>query len=284
MVGLPQQQGRTGDLDEPTTPMKQQPGSATRQGELWGWRANDWAEFQEPREAPLFAEAIGLMNIGPGTVVLDIGCGAGVFCRLAADRGAQVSGLDAAARLIEIARLRVPEADLRVGDMQFLPYADASFDAICFFTSIQFAADRGAALTEARRVARPGASLGIFAWGPDERCELSVLMKAWQPLLPPPPAGAARPVPLCTPGVLEALVTAAGWTPARTGDLETVWEYPDESAVVRAILSSAGGCQAVSRAGEEAVRAATVNALAPFRTGTGQYRIRNEWHYLIASR
>ena len=223
------------------------------------------------------------MNIGQGTRVLDVGCGAGVFCRLAADHMAQVSGLDASAALIDIAQRRLPDADLRVGDMQFLPYADASFDAVCFFTSIQFAADRGAALAEARRVARRGASLGIFAWGPDERCELSVLMRAWQPLLPPPSPNAPRPVPLWTPGVLEALVDEAGWTPARRGALETTWEYDDEAAVVRAVLSSAGGCLAVRAAGEEAVQAATAQALAPLRTATGRYRIRNEWHYLIAT-
>jgi hypothetical protein len=83
--------------------------------------------------------------------------------------------------------------------------------------------------------------------------------------------------------VLEALVTQAGWTPARTGDLETVWEYPDEDTVVRAVLSSAGGGLAIRTSGEEAVREATAAALAPLRASTGGFRIRNEWHYLIAT-
>ena len=35
-------------------------------------------------------------QIGPGTAVLDCGCGAGRFARMAADRGATVAGIDAA--------------------------------------------------------------------------------------------------------------------------------------------------------------------------------------------
>ena len=56
--------------------------------------------------------------------MLDVGCGTGVFLRLCADRGADVSGLDASDGLLEIARERVPEADVRLGDLQSLPYVD----------------------------------------------------------------------------------------------------------------------------------------------------------------
>ena len=258
-------------------------GSAAVQGSLWGWRARDWSELQEPQQAPLFARAIEETGIGPRTRVLDLGCGAGVFCRMAADHGARVSGIDAAGAHVALARERTPGADLRVGDMQFLPWADAAFDVLCWFTSLQFAADRRAALREGRRVASPGARAAIFVWGPDERCEIGPLMLAWRPFLPPPPPGAPPPVPLWTPGVLEELVAGAGWAPERTGDLETVWDYADEERLARAMLSSAGGRLAVERAGEAAVRTATLDALAPFRAAGGAYRIRNAWRYLIAS-
>lgn len=68
--------------------------------------------------------------------MLEVGCGSGVFLRAAADRGARVSGLDASEALLEIARSRVPEADLRVGDMQFLPYGDDSFDVVAGFNCL----------------------------------------------------------------------------------------------------------------------------------------------------
>ena len=76
-----------------------------------------------------------------GQRVLDIGCGTGFFLRLVADRGGQAHGIDASEELLELARARVPGADLRVGDMQFLPYADDCFDLVTGFTSFFFADD-----------------------------------------------------------------------------------------------------------------------------------------------
>ncbi len=48
----------------------------------------------------------------------------------AAQRGALVNGLDAAEALLAIARLRVPDGDFRVGDLEILPYAASTFDAV----------------------------------------------------------------------------------------------------------------------------------------------------------
>jgi SAM-dependent methyltransferase len=87
-----------------------------------------------------------------GQRVLEVGCGSGVFLRAAADRGAEVSGIDASEALIELASRRVPEADLRVGDLQFLPYDDGVFDLVAGFNSFFFAANMVAALREAGRV------------------------------------------------------------------------------------------------------------------------------------
>jgi SAM-dependent methyltransferase len=60
-----------------------------------GARARDWAENEE-QQIPAYEEAIRRVGIGRGQVVLDVGCGSGVFLRLAADHGAGVVGLDAA--------------------------------------------------------------------------------------------------------------------------------------------------------------------------------------------
>lgn len=135
-------------------------GTAELQGELWGARAENWAA-QEERHAPLYEEVIGRIGLGPGTRVLDVGCASGVFCRVAADRGAVVFGLDASEALIAIARRRVPEADLRVGDLQFLPFEADMFDVVTGFNSFQFAGDITAALREAARVARKDARVVI---------------------------------------------------------------------------------------------------------------------------
>ena len=98
------------------TPTRSASGSAARWGPRWGSRPQDWAA-NEDQQAPTYEEAIRRVGIARGQRVLDVGCGSGVFLRLAADRGAEVWGLDASEALLEVARERVPEADLRVGDM-----------------------------------------------------------------------------------------------------------------------------------------------------------------------
>ena len=73
---------------------------------------------------PARLAAADAARIGPGLRVLDAGCGTGEFCALAVARGAHVSGIDAAAGMLAIARERAAEADLRVGDIGSLPWDD----------------------------------------------------------------------------------------------------------------------------------------------------------------
>ncbi len=78
----------------------QQRSPSSTQGELWSARAEDWAALQEPQHRLKYEDAIRRLRVGPGKAVLDLGCGAGVFCRLAADAGASVTGIDAAPALV----------------------------------------------------------------------------------------------------------------------------------------------------------------------------------------
>src|SRR5205814_1806979 len=126
-----------------------------------------------------------------------------VFASLATKRGAKVTGLDAAAPLVEIARTRVPEGDFRVGELEQLPYADGSFDLVTGFNSFQYAAEPVNALQEARRVVRGDGRVVIAVWGKPEQCELADYLAALGALLPPPPPGAPGPWALSEDGALE---------------------------------------------------------------------------------
>jgi SAM-dependent methyltransferase len=259
-------------------------GTGRIQGELWGTRANDWAEH-ETQYRPVYDEAVRRLGIGPGTTVLDVGCGSGAFLRAAADSGASVCGLDASAALLELARSRVPEAELHLGDLQFLPYDADAFDVVTSFNSFWFAADPIEALREAGRVAKPGAPVLALVWGRPERCELSPLLEAVASLLPPPgPDDAPRgKFGLHEPGVLEQMATAAGLTPKTAGDLVSTLEFADDATLVRQLLSPGSIVLAAQTAGEQRVRTAILESLARFRTPSGDYRLKNEWRYLIAS-
>src|SRR5215204_621518 len=94
-------------------------GSAERWGPLWGARPTDWA-LSEDQQVPTYEDALARVEPEPGQLVLDIGCGVGAFLQLAAERGARAFGLDASHALLDVARSRVPDADLRVGDMEAL--------------------------------------------------------------------------------------------------------------------------------------------------------------------
>lgn len=263
-----------------TTSTKQTPG-AERHGASWGVRAEDWAE-NELQQIPTYEEAIRRVALTPGQSVLDIGCGAGVFLRAAADHGARVAGIDAAARLIDLALSRVPEADLRTGDMQSLPFADGAFDVVTGFNSFFFADDMVVALREAGRVAKPGAAVVIQVWGRPERCDLNAMKGALHSFVPPAPPDAPQPPALCEPGVLEGIAQAAGLHPLEAFDLSYGIEYENDAVLARQLLAPGLVVEVLEHAPEQEVRDAFVAALEQFRGADGVFRLTNEWHYLIA--
>ncbi len=256
-------------------------GSAERWGPLWGDRPGDWAENEE-LQVPTYVEAIRRVGIDPGQRVLDIGCGSGVFLRLAADRGAEVFGLDASKALIEVARTRVPEAKLRVGEMQTLPYAEGGFDLVTGFNSFFFATDMVASLREAGRVARQGAPVVIQVWGVHENCDLEAMKEVVRPFMPPRPAGAPQEPELWRPEVLEEMAAEAGLIPESGFTLTYAFRYPDEKTLARLMLASAGIARLVGPSRQAEVTARVVEGLAPFRTPEGGYRLENEFRFLVA--
>ena len=261
-------------------------GSAAAQAELWGERARDWAEVMEGWSGwalPLYRHVLQRLPADDGTSVLDVGCGAGRFCRMVADRGAQVAGIDAAGPFVEIARERVPHGDFRVGDMAELPWADDSFDLVTGFNSFFIADDMVQALREARRVCRPGASVAMTVFGRPERCQSSTVFSSLRQFAPSPSKPAEAAPALHEEGVLEALATEAGLTPSEAGYLPFTEKYPDLKTMVRGYLAAAPFVRAMRAAGEEAVRAALTEALRPLEAAAGRYRLDDEVRWLIAT-
>jgi SAM-dependent methyltransferase len=256
-------------------------GSASRWGPLWGARPADWA-LSEDQQVPTYEEALRRVDLRAGQRVLDIGCGAGAFLGLVADRGALAYGIDASEALIELARTRLPEADLRVGEMEALPYEDDTFDLVTGFNSFFFANDMVEALREAGRVAKPGARVVIQVWGPYERRDLEAMMKIAHPHLPPRPPDAPPEPELWKPEVLEHMATQAGLEPEDAFDTTWAYEYPDAETLGRAMMAPAGIAVLVGPEREADVRAAIVEGLAGFRTEDGRYRLQNEFRCLIA--
>jgi SAM-dependent methyltransferase len=256
-------------------------GSAKRWGPLWGARADDWA-LNEEQQLPAYEEALRRVELKAGQGVLDVGCGAGVFLRLVAEHGAKASGLDASEALIELARRRVPQADLRVGDMEALPFEDGVFDLVTGFNSFFFANDFVAALREAGRVAKSGAPVLIQVWGPHERNDLETMKEIVRPFMPPRPADAPSEPDYSAPGVLERLATEAGLVPDESFGVRYAFEYPDAETLARLLVAPAGIAVLVGTEREAEVRSAIIAGLASHRQPDGSYRLENEFHYLVA--
>jgi SAM-dependent methyltransferase len=258
-------------------------GTAHVQGELWSAQARNWANFLETFHTPLYQSVFDRLSISQGTRLLDIGCGAGLAAQLAAAIGAQVAGIDAAPAFIEIARERLPDGDFRVGDMEELPYADASFDVVTGFNSFQHAANLVAALSEAKRVVRHGGRVAVVIWGRPENCEHVAVLAAIRALLPPELTGTSSPFALSEPGRLEALLERAGLRADDSGEIASTFVWQDSDTAWKAISSAGPTVMAVRSAGEEQVRQAVLDALRPFRTATGGYQEENTYRYVIAT-
>lgn len=111
---------------------------------------------------------IGRRRVSPGDAVLDVGCGFGLETfRLARIVGAgRVDGIDKSQSFIDEARRRAqPQLlaiEFRVGDAQALPYASATFDAVRAERLLIYLDEPEMALSEMRRVAKPGASIALI--------------------------------------------------------------------------------------------------------------------------
>jgi SAM-dependent methyltransferase len=253
-----------------------------RQATLWGARARDWAEVQEPLVQNLYDTVLDALGVREGTEHLDVGCGAGRAAQIAASRGARVSGLDAAPELLEIARERVPNGDFHQGDLEELPFDDDRFDTVAGFNSFQFAGNPATALREAARVAKPGAPIAVATWGRPEQCESTAVIGVYASLLPPPPPGAVGPFALSEPGRLEGFVEQAGLQPGDAADVETVWVYADLAEALRGTNSIGPATMARTVASEDEIDAKIGAALDQLRQSDGSIRIRNVFRYVIA--
>lgn len=140
--------------------------TAIPNGRLWGARARDWAELQEPQFTSAYETVFERTTLDSGSVYCDLGCGSGLAAAIASGRGARVTGLDAAEHLLSIARARVPAGDFRQGDLEDLPFENGKFDLVTGFNSFQYAGDPVRALDEARRITRRDGRVVVMTWGP----------------------------------------------------------------------------------------------------------------------
>ena len=131
--------------------------------EGWGRAAADFATLSEPSNCREYVAVHHRLKVDDGDRLLDVACGSGLAVELAGLRGARCAGIDAAARLVAVARDRSPDADIRVGDMHDLPWDDGAFDVVTSFRGVWGTTPD--AVREIHRVLTPGGRVGLTVWG-----------------------------------------------------------------------------------------------------------------------
>ncbi len=136
--------------------------------------AMDWGigcyESLAAQLLPAARAVVDSAGLRPDERVLDLGCGSGNAALLAAERTGEVTGVDPAPRLLEIARAQAEREGKKVtflpGDAASLPVGNGAVGVILSVFALVFAPDPGAAAVEMSRVLAPRGRIVLSAWIP----------------------------------------------------------------------------------------------------------------------
>jgi SAM-dependent methyltransferase len=225
--------------------------------------------------APLYAAVLDATAVGPGTSVLDLGCGTGLFARAAADRGARVTGIDTDPAAVGRAVAEVPEGAFAVRPALDPP--PGPFDVVAAVQLLMHVADPIAVL---RAAARAGGTVAGTVWGRERECDVRLFGAALAPWLGPrPPSPGPR---VSEPALLRAMAERAGLVVDRLDEVVVPFEYADEDELLRPLFASALGRTVARRTDPGTLRTAVLDRLEPYRTAGGGYRLENLFRVLVA--
>ena len=105
---------------------------------------------------------VQLSALPSGARVVDLGCGSGAFTNLLQRRGYRCSGVDLSPKMIAIAQTKFAGIDFIEGDIECLPFADASFDGVMLSGVLHHLPDRSRCAAEVFRILRPGGKFVAF--------------------------------------------------------------------------------------------------------------------------
>lgn len=131
-------------------------------------RKSIYSDVTGPDARELVFEAVA--EARPGSV-LEVGCGEGELAqRMTIELDAAIVAVDQSERMVELARAR--GVDARVGDVQELPFDDASFDVVVAAWMLYHVPDLDRGIGELARVLRPGGRLVAATNGSDHLQEM----------------------------------------------------------------------------------------------------------------
>lgn len=220
----------------------------TSVADAWG----KWFDWTEENFAPLTAWLRDQTGLRPGANVLDIGCGSG-YPALAAAAAVRPSGtvtaIDISPRMIGVASKRAGECGFdnvtfQEMDADALRFADETFDAVTCVCTLMFSTEPGRAISEIRRVLKPGGRFGIVVWDEPSLNPFSmVLVSVISPFIALPPlqgAGAPGPFRFAAADALESLLRSGGFSSLTIEDRRMTFEFPSVDAYLQIVSEVAG--------------------------------------------
>ena len=225
---------------------------------------------------PFALDLVNEAGLRPGERVLDVACGTGTIARLAAERvgpNGRVSALDANPGMLSVARSLPSAMPIKWYETaaESVPLPDQSFDVVFCGLSLQFFADKAAALREMHRVLKPGGRAYLSTPVPNAFLELFDRAIA-RHVSEEASAFVHAVFSLNDPRELEALLTDAGFASVttrkdtRTIELpsarEFMWQYI-YSTPLMALLPQSGNAQT------EALERDVVAGWQPWASGDG---------------
>ncbi|MDP4263513.1 MAG: class I SAM-dependent methyltransferase [Bacteroidota bacterium] len=256
----------------------------TIQGKLWSVAPQYWAQHFEPWFLPMYKKVLEQLKLTEDQILLDAGCGAGLFSSLAIKAGAQVIGVDAAPGLLEVAKERNPQNNFLEEDLETLPFADNSFDVVTGFNSFQYAGSFEKALVEAKRVIRPGGRLVLGIWDKPETSDATNVLKAIGTLLPPPPPGTPGPFALSEDGKIESHFKNNGLKLIYKTTVACPALYASLADGIKSFMGTGPAAAAVSNSNRQTVEETISIALQPYLVADDFHFLHNQFLVFIAQK
>jgi ubiquinone/menaquinone biosynthesis C-methylase UbiE len=220
-------------------------------------------------------------GVGNQTRHLDLGCGTGGLCAMAAARGARTAGMDASQNMIGFAQRRYPDIEFKVGELEQPPYDDGSFDVVTAQNSVQFAEDRVTALRRAKRLLMPGGKFCIGMWSEPERNDMTAAFDAMMELAPPP--GKDSPASISTKESLLSLLTEAGFKPGEVVEVAVPFHYSSMDEAIRGVRAAGLAEIVAQKAGEDALHGSLTKAFRDYTAQDGSVHLDNHMRCVVCT-
>ena len=239
--------------------------------------AATYHDFFTPITALAIQPLLDAAGVGAGSNLIDIATGPGSVAAKARRLGAACIGVDLSPGMIALARVSHPDIDFQVAEVEHLPFADRSFDAVvCNFGLGHFPWPE-AAVAECRRMLKVGGRMAFSWWDQPDKQRIQGLFReaiAEVGAAPPPdvPAGHSN-LRFSDTAEFRKLLVGAGLDDVRVEDHRTTYAIADVDTLWRGGLGSFAVTAAAivhqNAATQAAIRASLERRAAAYRTHSG---------------